>query len=60
MDARVLLGYAFAAVAIALAVAGIWAMSYYSHARRYERELRRERRARRRREQPERGDISHG
>jgi hypothetical protein len=44
MDARELLGYLFAAAALALVFIGVWALSYYSPARTYERELRKERR----------------
>lgn len=58
MDPRELLGYLFATVAFALLVTGIWAVSYYAPARRYERELRRERRARHRRRKLEGSDNS--
>jgi hypothetical protein len=60
MDSRELLGYLFAVVALALLVTGIWAISYYAPARRYERELRRERRARHRRRELEGSDSSNG
>lgn len=60
MDVRELLGYLFAAVALALLVAGIWAISYYAPARIYERELHRERRARHRRRKLDGSDISTG
>lgn len=58
MDAREMLGYLFATVAFALLVTGIWAISYYAPARRYERELRRERHTRHRRRKLESSDIS--
>ena len=47
MDARELLGYLFAAAALALVFVGICALSYYSPARAYERALHKERRLRR-------------
>jgi hypothetical protein len=58
MDAKELLGYLFAAIALALLMVGIWAISYYAPARSYERELRRERRARHRRRKLEDRDSS--
>jgi hypothetical protein len=60
MDARELLGYLFAAAALALVFIGIWAMSYYSPARTYERELRKERRERRARKRLDEGETSRG
>jgi dTDP-4-dehydrorhamnose reductase len=60
MDAKEVLGYLFAAIALALLMVGIWAISYYAPARSYERELRRERRARHRRRKLEDRGSSDG
>jgi hypothetical protein len=60
MDARELLGYLFAAASLVLVFVGIWALSYYSPARSYERELRKERRARRARNRHQEGETLQG